>query len=728
MLPRRQTQRLRFCPCLEFLESRLAPTGTTVVVPLSPILDEFGSQIVTVQAYDNSSRAAFGIFDTGASALTFSAGDQARFTALGVPIPILVPGGAVAEGLGGPIVGDVSYPGTILADGLHAANLSFNSQGQPQFNIQFTSSSAATANIQAFIGTPNGSPALPTITGMPMLDSGLAALINMGGAELNFSQVIPNLVLSLPDLTFVPSGTQLTAGPESQGPVRVPLTLVGFDNYVSPGSSVSEARVPFQNDVSLINPNYGSIQGQSFLFDTGAQVTVISTRDAQALGLDLQHPQFTGLLDGVGGSQSVGGYTIPELDLPTSDGGSVRFTNVPVFVADLGPGMDGVLGMNLFHTATAMLYDPFGPGLASVSFTFSTLGRTGAGDTPAVVAKLDHLGVSFADAIDGSQLPGFTFGTGTISGQVFLDYNGNGVADPGEPGVAGQTVFLDLHNSGQMDPDDPQTTTNANGFYQFTGVAPGTYTVREVVSSGFSTLSPSGASVTVVVSPGDTVNQVNLADLAMQPDPMSAFVAQLYGKLLDRAPDAAGLSYWEQQLNAGMSQEDVAAAIWQSAEHRTLEVENYYQTFLGRQGDAAGVQSWVNAFVAGMSEQQVEQAFLMAPEYQASHSDNATFVNGLYQDLLGREPDSAGSLAWILALQQGLSRTQVAQVFLTSDEFYTRTLNGYYADFLHRQADSVGLQTWLTQLAGGQVSLEQAGEAILGSEEFFAWARQLSTT
>ena len=486
--------------------------------------------------------------------------------------------------------------------------------------------------------------------------------------------------------------------------------------------------MPFQNDVSLSNPNYGSIQGQSFLFDTGAQVTVISTRDAQALGLDLQHPQFTALLDGVGGSQSVGGYTVPELDLPTSDGGSIRFTNVPVFVADLGPGMDGVLGMNLFHTATAMLYDPFGPGLASVSFTFSTLGRTGAGDTPAVVAKLDHLGVSFADAIDGSQLPGFTFGTGTISGQVFLDYNGNGVADPGEPGLAGQTVYLDLHNSGQLDPDDPQTTTDANGFYQFTGLAPGTYPVREVVSSGYTTLSPSGASATVVVSQGETINQVNLANLAMQPTPLSAFVAQLYGDLLDRAPDAAGLSYWVQQLSAGISQEDVAAAIWQSAEHRTLEVESYYETFLGRQGDTAGVQSWVNAFLSGMSELQVEQAFLMSPEYQAAHPDNSAFLTGLYQDLLGREPDSAGSLAWALALQQGLSRAQVAQAFLTSDEFYTRMLNGYYASFLQRQPDAVGLQTWLTQLEGGQVALEQAGEAILGSEEFFAWARQLSAS
>jgi hypothetical protein len=390
--------------------------------------------------------------------------------------------------------------------------------------------------------------------------------------------------------------------------------------------------------------------------------------------------------------------------------------------------MDGVLGMNLFHTASAMLYDPFGPGLASVSLTFPKVGRTAAGDTPDIVAKLDRLGISFAGAIAGSQLPGFTFGTGTIRGQVFLDYNGNGVADAGEPGLAGQTIFLDLNNSGQLDPNDPQTTTDANGFYQFTGLAPGTYSVRELASSGYTTLATSAVSGTVVVTQGNTLNQVNLANLAMQPDAMTAVVAQLYGNLLDRAPDAAGLSHWVLQLRTGMPQEEVAAAVWQSAEHRTLEVESYYETFLGRQGDPAGVHGWVNALLSGRFEQQVEQAFLMSPEYQSTHSDDSAFITGLYQDLFGRAPDSAGSLAWVLALQHGLARTQVAQAFLTSDEFYTRTLNGYYADFLHRGSDSGGLQAWLMQLQAGHVSLEQTGELILGSDEFFAWARQLSAS
>jgi hypothetical protein len=510
--------------------------------------------------------------------------------------------------------------------------------------------------------------------------------------------------------------------------VRIALTLSGFGNYASPGNSITEAPVPFQINVSLLDLPYGSIRGQSFLFDTGAQVTIISTRDAQALGLDLQHPQFTTLLEGVGGSQRIGGYTIPELDLPATDGGSVRFINVPVFVADLAQGLDGVLGMNLFDTATTMLYDPFGAGGASVSFTFSKAARVSAGAQTDVVSKLDQLGVPFAGAIDGSQVPGLDFNTGTISGQVFLDYNANGLADKNEPGLAGQTVFLDLNNSGRLDPGDPTATTDQNGFYQFTGLAAGTYTVRESVSGDYATLGPTGAAATVVIGANSAVDHVKFANLAVEPDAATAFVAELYGALLDRAPDAAGLSTWVQELDQGMSRDQVAQAVWDSPEHRGLEVDTFYQTFLHRDADAAGRLNWMNAFLSGLSEVQVEQGFLMSPEYQAAHADDRAFLTGLYTDLLGRQPDGAESLLWQSALQSGISRAQVAMAFLTSDEYYLRNLSHYYTDFLHRDADAAGQQNWLTLLHDGSVSLEQAGQSLLGSEEFFAWASRLSTS
>jgi hypothetical protein len=382
--------------------------------------------------------------------------------------------------------------------------------------------------------------------------------------------------------------------------------------------------------------------------------------------------------------------------------------------------------MNLLNTATQMLYDPFGPGGASVSFTFSKLARAAAGDMPDVASKLDRLGVSFAGAIQGSQLPGFTFDTGTIRGQVFLDYNGNGVADPGEPGLTGQTVFLDLNQSGALAPGDPTATTDQNGFYQFTGLAAGSYTVRELPSAAFAALGSSGAFPTVVLSQEGTIKDVDFANLAMQPDATTSFVAQLYGDLLDRAPDAAGLANWVQQLNHGVSRDQVAGAVWDSAEHRGLEVDSYYRNLLHRPPDAAGRLLWVEAFLSGLSEDQVEQGFLLSPEYQAAHAGDTAFLTGLYLDVLGRQPDAAGSVMWQLALQNGMSRAGVVQAILTSDEASVRTLDSYYAAFLHRPPDGPGQQNWLTLLHDGHISLEQVGQSLLGSEEFFAWARQLS--
>jgi uncharacterized repeat protein (TIGR01451 family) len=70
---------------------------------------------------------------------------------------------------------------------------------------------------------------------------------------------------------------------------------------------------------------------------------------------------------------------------------------------------------------------------------------------------------------------------GDISGAIFLDRNGNGIRDPGEPGVAGQTVFIDMHGDGVFHLGDPYTVTNARGEYVFQNLPINrTYQVRPV--------------------------------------------------------------------------------------------------------------------------------------------------------------------------------------------------------------------------------------------------------
>jgi hypothetical protein len=69
--------------------------------------------------------------------------------------------------------------------------------------------------------------------------------------------------------------------------------------------------------------------------------------------------------------------------------------------------------------------------------------------------------------------------SGTIGDFVWNDLNLNGIQDAGEPGLAG--VGLNLKDGASQ--VIGTTTTNAQGFYQFTGRCAGTYTVEVIAST-----------------------------------------------------------------------------------------------------------------------------------------------------------------------------------------------------------------------------------------------------
>lgn len=52
---------------------------------------------------------------------------------------------------------------------------------------------------------------------------------------------------------------------------------------------------------------------------------------------------------------------------------------------------------------------------------------------------------------------------------------------------------------------------------------------------------------------------------------------------------------------------------------------------------------------------------------------NASYVVGLYRELLGRAPDVEGMKAHLKGLEAGVTRAQLREVFLTSDEYRSRT-------------------------------------------------------
>ena len=65
----------------------------------------------------------------------------------------------------------------------------------------------------------------------------------------------------------------------------------------------------------------------------------------------------------------------------------------------------------------------------------------------------------------------------SIGDYVWFDQNGDGVQDATETGISGVIVYLDLMKW-HRHPHEPFATTDAEGAYDITGLAAGTYSVR----------------------------------------------------------------------------------------------------------------------------------------------------------------------------------------------------------------------------------------------------------
>lgn len=111
------------------------------------------------------------------------------------------------------------------------------------------------------------------------------------------------------------------------------------------------------------------------------------------------------------------------------------------------------------------------------------------------------------------------------------------------------------------------------------------------------------------------VEGVRAAILAAQQNDLvnsSAAINGAYRTSLGRAPDAAGMQFFQDQVANGASVSSVVGLIQNSAE---AKVQGLYQSLFGKQGDAAGVAYWTKAIGSGMSEQTARDLMMQSPEY-----------------------------------------------------------------------------------------------------------------
>lgn len=78
----------------------------------------------------------------------------------------------------------------------------------------------------------------------------------------------------------------------------------------------------------------------------------------------------------------------------------------------------------------------------------------------------------------------------SISGTVVEDLNSNSLREGRERGIAGVTLFLDQNMNRQFDSFEQSTTSDGNGFYEFTNLPAGEYIVAQLPPTGYSQTSP----------------------------------------------------------------------------------------------------------------------------------------------------------------------------------------------------------------------------------------------
>lgn len=199
-----------------------------------------------------------------------------------------------------------------------------------------------------------------------------------------------------------------------------------------------------------------------------------------------------------------------------------------------------------------------------------------------------------------------------------------------------------------------------------------------------------------------------------------SFVEQLYWDVLGRAGDAAGIQHWNQKLASGqMSRSEIAQAFVESVEHRRIQVTTIYQQYLHRNPDATGLANWVNALMSGQTEVEVVSRIMLSAEYFKTHGGTATgFVTGLYQDLLGRNPDAAGLRNWLQVFENEGAEAVVRGLFQSREQWHYH-LDQAYEFLLRRDIDMTGRNTWTEALSEG-MDPDDLIATIMGSAEYYS--------
>ncbi len=145
------------------------------------------------------------------------------------------------------------------------------------------------------------------------------------------------------------------------------------------------------------------------------------------------------------------------------------------------------------------------------------------------------------------------------------------------------------------------------------------------------------------------------------------------------------------------------------------QIERVYIAHLTRRPDDAGFAFWIDQRARGLSLPAMIAEFQSSDEFIRTYGslDNTEFVTLIYDNVLGRDPDSGGLAHWTGLLDSGLSRAEVTEGFVESAEFVRITdtdapypaaegpIRRLYLAFFGREGTASDVTYWTGRYSGG---------------------------
>ncbi len=194
------------------------------------------------------------------------------------------------------------------------------------------------------------------------------------------------------------------------------------------------------------------------------------------------------------------------------------------------------------------------------------------------------------------------------------------------------------------------------------------------------------------------------------------FVDVLYEILFNHPVDPAGLVACTNFLNNGGSPTALIQILQSSNEYLDDEVAQLFHRYLDRAPTSPEFSSFSAALKSGATPEQVAAVLVGSNEFfQDYGGNNDGFVLAAYQTTLGRAAAPSEVAGWDQVLAGGMPRSNVAGLFLSSQEYLTDLIVDDFEAYLGRDPSPSDLSAFLGAAKAGVTSPMLASITLAGS-------------